>query len=123
MRPIAYKRHRFPPDMIRHAVWLYFRCTLSICDIGELLTHQGVEVSREAVRCWVNKLGPLIAANLCRHRGAPTGRWHLDEMVVKISGKRMFFWRAFDDDVTPDTLGRRGACVSPGTARPGRGRR
>lgn len=68
--------------MIRHAVWLYFRFTLSIRDVEELLAQRGVEVSREAVRCWVNKFGPLIAADLRRRRGPPTGRWHLDEMVV-----------------------------------------
>ena len=98
MRPISFKRHRFPADVIRHAVWLYFRFTLSIRDVEELLAQRGVEVSREAVRCWVNKFGPLIAANLRRRRGPPTGRWHLDEMVVKIGGKRMYLWRAVDDE-------------------------
>ena len=98
MRPISFNRHRFPPDVIRHAVWLYFRFTLSICDVEELLAQRGVEVSREAVRCWVNKFGPLIAANLRRRRGPPTGRWHLDEMVVKIAGKRIYLWRAVDDE-------------------------
>jgi putative transposase len=98
MRLISFKRHRFPADVIRHAVWLYFRFTLSIRDVEELLAQRGVEVSREAVRCWVNKFGPLIAANLRRRRGPPTGRWHLDEMVVKIGGKRMHLWRAVDDE-------------------------
>lgn len=98
MRPISFTRRRFPPDVIRHAVWLYFRFTLSIRDVEELLAQRGVEVSREAVRCWVNKFGPLIAANLRRRRGPPTGRWHLDEMVVKIGGRRMYLWRAVDDE-------------------------
>ena len=64
----------------------------------ELLAQRGIEVSREAVRCWVIKFGPLIAANLRRRRSPPTGRWHLDEMVVKIGGKRMYLWRAVDDE-------------------------
>lgn len=63
MRPVSFKRRRFPPDVIRHAVWLYPRFTLSIRDVEELLAQRGVEVSREAVRCRVNKFGPLIAAN------------------------------------------------------------
>src|SRR5277367_6808964 len=90
MVPISFKRHRFPPDVIRYAVWLYFRFTLSIRDVEELLAQRGIEVSREAVRCWVNKFGPLIAANLRGRRSPPTGRWHLDEMVVKIGGRRMY---------------------------------
>jgi len=98
MRPISFKRHRFPPDVIRYAVWLYFRFTLSVRDVEELLAQRGIEVSREAVRCWVIKFGPLIAANLRRRRLPPTGRCHLDEMVVKISGKRMYLWRAVDDE-------------------------
>ena len=98
MRPISFRRHRFPPDVIRYAVWLYFRFTLSVRDVEELLAQRGIEVSREAVRCWVIKFGPLIGANLRRRRCAPTGRWHLDEMVVKIGGQRMWLWRAVDDE-------------------------
>src|SRR5688500_11818248 len=55
VRPISFKRHRFPPDVIRYAVWLYFRFTLSIREVEELLAQRGIEVSREAVRCWVIK--------------------------------------------------------------------
>jgi putative transposase len=98
MRLISFKRHRFPLDTIRHAVWLYFRFTLSIRDVEELMAQRGIEVSREAVRCWVNKFGPLIASNLRRRRARPTGRWHLDEMVVKIAGRRMYLLRAVDDE-------------------------
>ena len=98
MNPISFKRHRFPPDVIRYAVWLYFRFTLSIRDVEELLAQRGIEASRESVRCWVIKFGPLIAANLRRRRSPPTGRWHLDEMVVRIGGKRMYLWRAVDDE-------------------------
>ena len=98
MQPISFKRHRFPSDAIRHAVWLYFRFTLSIRDVEELMLQRGVPVSREAVRCWVIKFGPLIASNLRRRRTPPTGRWHLDKMVVKIAERRMYLWRAVDDE-------------------------
>ena len=79
-------------------MWLYFRFTLSIPDVEELLAERGIEVSREGVRYWVNKFGPLIAANLRRRRSVPTGRWHLDEMVVRFRGRRMYLWRAVDDE-------------------------
>lgn len=97
-RGISFKRHRFPPDVIRYAVRLYLRFTLSIRDVEELLAQRGIEVSREAVRCWVIKFGPLIAANLRRRQSSPTGRRHLDEMVVRIGGRRMYLWRAVDDE-------------------------
>jgi putative transposase len=98
MSPISFKRHRFPADVIRQAVWLYFRFTLSIRDVEELLAQRGIEVSREAIRCWVIKFGPSIAVNLRRRRWSPTARWRLDEMVVKIAGKRIWLWRAVDDE-------------------------
>ena len=95
---IGFKRHRFPAAVIVQAVRWYFRFTLSIRDVEELMAGRGVEVSREAIRCWVIKFGPLIAANLRRARSRPTGRWHLDEVVVKIGGRRMYLWRAVDDE-------------------------
>ena len=98
MDPISFKRHRFPRAVIVQAVRWYFRFTLSIRDVEELMAERGIEVSREAIRCWVIKFGPLIAANLRRNRPSPTGRWHLDEVVVKIGGRRMYLWRAVDDE-------------------------
>jgi putative transposase len=98
MARLSFKRHRFPPDVIRHAVWLYFRFTLSFRDVEELLAQRGIEISYETIRCWVNKFGPLIARNLRRRRLPPSPRWHLDEMVCKIGGERVFLWRAVDDE-------------------------
>ena len=98
MRPISFKRHRFPADVIRHAVWLYFRFTLSLRDVEELLAQRGIKVSYETIRCWTIKFGPQIARNLKRRRPAPSPRWHLDEMVCTVGGRRMYLWRAVDDE-------------------------
>ena len=98
MHPISFKRHRFPADVIRQAVWLYFRFTLSLRDVEELLAARGVQVSRETIRCWTIKFGPQIARNLKRRRSPPSPRWHLDEMVCRIGGRRMYLWRAVDDE-------------------------
>jgi putative transposase len=98
MPPISFKRHRFPPDMIRHAVWLYFRFSLSLRDVEEMLAQRGIEVSYETVRCWTIKFGPLIARRLRRRRPVPSPRWHLDEMVCWIGGRRTYLWRAVDDE-------------------------
>lgn len=98
MRTISFKRHRFPSEIIRLAVWLYYRFTLSIRDVEEMLAQRGIEVSRETVRCWVNKFGPLMAASLRRRKLPPTGRWHLDEAMAEIGGRRMIIWRAVDDE-------------------------
>jgi transposase-like protein len=55
-------------------------------------------MSYETIRCWIVKFGPQIAANLRRRRSPPTGRWHLDEMFVRIGGRKLWLWRAVDDE-------------------------
>src|SRR3954469_4169368 len=94
----SYRRHRFPPPIIQHAIWLYLRFTLSYRDVEELLAERGLEVSYETVRRWVLKFGPGFARRLRRSRPRPSDRWHLDEMVVRIAGKRMYLWRAVDHE-------------------------
>jgi hypothetical protein len=95
---ISFARHQFPPDIIRHVVWLYLRFTLSFRDGEDLLAERGLDVSYETVRRWVLKFGPLFAKELRRRRDRPTSRWHLDEMAVLIAGRRFWLWRAVDDE-------------------------
>ena len=98
MGELSYRRHRFPPPVIQHAIWLYLRFTLSYRDVEDLLAERGLEVSYETVRRWVLKFGPGFARRLRRSRPRPSDRWHLDEMVVPIAGKRMYLWRAVDHE-------------------------
>ena len=98
MKPISYARHQFPPDIIRHAVWLYLRFTLSFRDVEDLLAERGIEVSYETVRRWVLTFGPAFARELRRRRPRPSSQWHLDEMSVAIGGKRVWLWRAVDHE-------------------------
>jgi transposase-like protein len=79
-------------------VWLYFRFTLSLRDVEEMLAHRGVDVSYETIRAWTVKFGPRIAVNLRRRKRPPSPRWHLDEMVSTIAGERVWIWRAVDDE-------------------------
>src|SRR2546425_10527718 len=94
----SYRRHRFPPAVIQHAVWLYLRFTLSYRDVEDLLAERGLDISYKTIRNWVLKFGPMIARQLRRRGPRPSDRWHLDEMVVRIAGKRMYLWRAVDHE-------------------------
>ena len=98
MDHLTYRRHRFPPALIQHAIWLYLRFTLSYRDVEDLLAERGLDVSHESVRRWVVKFGPMIARRLRGNRPRPSDRWHLDEMVVRIAGKHMYLWRAVDHE-------------------------
>jgi putative transposase len=98
MEPISYRYCRFPPTIIQHSVWLYARFSLSFRDVEDLLAERGIDVSYETVRRWVAKFAPQIARRLRRHRRPAHPLWHLDEMFISIGGKRMYLWRAIDQN-------------------------
>jgi len=93
-----YKNHRFPAEIISHAVWLYFRFCLSFRDVEELLFERGVIVTYEAIRKWCRKFGQQYANQLRRRRPRPGDKWHLDEVFLTIKGEHHYLWRAVDQD-------------------------
>jgi putative transposase len=94
----SYAGHRFPAEVIGHAVWLYFRFPLSLRMVEEMLAARGMVVSHETVRQWGRKFGREIANNLRRRAPQRGDKWHLDEMVITIAGKKHWLWRAVDQD-------------------------
>lgn len=95
---ISYKRHRFPQQIIAHAVWLYFRFPWSLRLVEELLLERGIVVSYETIRRWGRKFGPAYARQLRRKPPAVRDVWHLDEVVISIAGRKHWLWRAVDQD-------------------------
>jgi putative transposase len=93
---VSYHRHRFPAEVIQHAVWLYFRFPLSFRDVEDLLAQRGIDVSYETVRRWSVKFGVAYARKLRRSHPPADTRWHLDEVFVSINGRNMYLWRAVD---------------------------
>src|ERR687894_982643 len=96
MSPLSYSGYCFPRDIIQRAVWMYLRFTLSFRDVEELLAERGIVVTYESIRRWVLAFGPTIARRLRMQRPKPHGRWHLDEMFVRVGGQQMYLWRAVD---------------------------
>ena len=93
-----YKRHRFPPEIIQYAVWLYYRFNLSHRDIEDLLSERGIDVSYESIRLWCNKFGRQYAKRLKRRHQGFGDTFYIDEVFVKIQGKQQYLWRAVDQD-------------------------
>jgi putative transposase len=91
-----YARHRFPPEVISHAVWLYCRFPLSLRMIEEMLAARGILVSHEAVRQWALKFGHSFATQIRWRRPAPGDKWPLDEVGITMSGRKHGLWRAVD---------------------------
>ena len=95
---VSYHGYRFPPDIISHAVWLYYRFCLSFRDAEDLLAQRGVTVTYETIRQWCQRFGPVYARQLRRRRGRMGDTWHLDEVFVTIQGRQQYLWRAVDED-------------------------
>jgi len=96
--PASYKRHRFPPQIIAHTVWLYFRFPLSLRLVEEMLLERGIVVSYETIRRWAIKFGPDYARRLKRKLPRRRDVWHMDEVVITINGEKRWLWRAVDQD-------------------------
>ncbi len=97
-RTLSYRGHRFPTDIISHAVWLYHRFCLSFRDVEDLLAERGITVSYETIRQWCRKFGTEYARSLKRREGRLGDTWYLDEVFVNIQGQRQYLWRAVDQD-------------------------
>jgi putative transposase len=99
----TYKRHRFPPDIISYAVWLYYRFNLSHRRyagpfIEDLLAERGIAVSYETIRLWCIKFGVIYTRRLKRKHRGYGDTFYIDEVFVKINGKQHYLWRAVDQD-------------------------
>ena len=92
------KGFRYPREIIAYAVWAYHRFALSTADVEDLLAARGVIVSREAIRLWVNRFGQHFANCIRRDRPRANDKWHMDEVVITIRGKKHWLWRAIDAD-------------------------
>ncbi len=93
-----YKRHRFPPEIIQYAVWLYHRFNLSHRDIEDLLAERGITVSYEAIRLSCNKFGLKYVRRLKKKHQGYGDTFFIDEVFVRIDGKQHYLWRAVDQD-------------------------
>jgi putative transposase len=97
-----FKYFKTSQEIIRLAVMLYVRFPLSLPNVEYLLHERGVEISRETVRFWWHRFGPMFAAEIRKRRIEGTKsshwRWHLEEVFVKINGERHYLWRAVDHE-------------------------
>src|SRR5438874_6804771 len=97
-RDPIYAGYRYPAEIISYAVWLYFRFPLSLRMVEEMLAARGISVTHETIRQWGLKFGREFA-NRIRQRAPRCGdKWHLDEVVISVAGKKHWLWRAVDQD-------------------------
>ena len=93
-----YAGHRFPAEIIAHVVWLYYRFPLSLRMVEEMLAARGILISHETLRQWARKFGQAFANQIRRRLPRAGDKWHLDEVVITIAGKKHWLWRAVDQD-------------------------
>src|SRR3954452_2144717 len=97
-RDPLYAGYRYPAELIGYAVWLYFRFPLSLRMVEEMLAARGISVSYETIRTWGLKFGREFANRICRRAPRRGDKWHLDEVVITIAGKKHWLWRAVDQE-------------------------
>ncbi len=102
-KPASFKYFKTSPEIIRLAVMLYIRFPLSLRNVEDLLHERGIDVSHETVRYWWNRFGPMFAAEIRRTRVQQLRayckwKWHVDEVFMKVNGKRHYLWRAVDHE-------------------------
>ena len=97
-RDPLYRRHRFPPEVISYAVWLYFRFPLSLRMVEEMLAARGICVTYETVRQWGKKFGKTFSDQIRQRAPVRGDKWHMDEVVVSIAGEPHWLWRAVDQN-------------------------
>ncbi|GAC1358985.1 MAG: hypothetical protein NVSMB38_42390 [Ktedonobacteraceae bacterium] len=76
-----YKGYRFPSEIIEHSVWLYFRFSLTLRDIEEMMAQRAVVLNSEKIRQWGLKFGRTYANEIKRRRMLPGEKWHLGARV------------------------------------------
>ena len=94
----TYKNHRFPIEIVARAIWLYYRFNVSLREVEELMLERGVVVSYETIRRWCRKHGADYIRRVHRKPPSHEDVWHLDELVVRIDGRKCWLWRAVDQD-------------------------
>lgn len=92
-----YQRHRYPASIISHCVWLYYRFTLSYRDIELIMMEKGISVTYESIRYWCLKFGKIYAKRIKKTKQYGDDVY-MDEVFCKIHGKRVYLWRAVDQD-------------------------
>ena len=95
---ISYKRHRYPSSIISYALWRYHRMPASLRLVEEALSYKGFDISYETIRRWYKKFAYLLAKQIKRIRAKPKGKWHIDEIHIKIKGEKYWLWRAIDEE-------------------------
>jgi putative transposase len=92
--PAPHYRHRFPAEVISHAVWLYHVFNLSLRDV-ELLLNGAWWCRTKAFGAGAGKFGSF-ASSMRRRRPRPGDKWYLDEVFIRIQGELYYLWRAVD---------------------------
>ena len=79
------------PETIRLTVMLYIRYPRLLLQVEDILFDRGIEMCHETMRLWWNRFGPMFPAEIRRqrvhHRSYSNWRWHLDEVIVRITGE------------------------------------
>ena len=88
MKVSIYHRRRFHSDVIKRAIWLYFRFNLGLREIEELMAERGVDVSCETIRRWIDRFGSVFAKRIKSRSKSPSPKWHIVQFTFHVKCTR-----------------------------------
>ena len=95
-RPKLFRNRRFEPSIIVTCVRWYFRFSLSLRDLEELMAERGLSVDHTTIWRWTQAYGPEVHRRLRGQVKPKSSTWHVDETFVRIAGRWMYLFRPVD---------------------------
>ena len=95
-RPALFRKRQFEPIIIVTCVRWYFRFSLSLRDIKELIVERGLAMDHTTIWRWVQRYGPEIHRRLRGHLKPKSPTWHIDETFIRIAGRWLYLFIAVD---------------------------
>lgn len=92
----AFKRLRYPIDVIAQCVRWYLAYSLSLRNLEEMIVERGIRVDHSTIHRWLLKVTPVLTKIIKRYKQPISQFWHIDETYIKIKGTWHYLYRAID---------------------------
>lgn len=95
-RPALFRKRQFAAEIIVTCVRWYFRFSLSLCDVEELMMERGLSVDHTTIWRWMQRYAPEVQQRLRGQLKRKGSTWHMDETFVRMAGRWLYLFRAVD---------------------------
>jgi transposase-like protein len=94
----VFKGRHFDRSVILLCVRWYLAYNLSLRNLEEMMAERGISVDHATVHRWVIRYPPELLERFNQRKRPVTGKWHIDEIYIKVRGRWMYLYRAIDSN-------------------------